>query len=89
MKTAIALKMQLYDREKNTVVMKNTMGAYEEYEVLANFPFTSESKKMGILLKNKGSTRVVYFIKGAEVVVENKIKASSVPTLRESCENLA
>jgi magnesium-transporting ATPase (P-type) len=40
------------------------------------FPFTSESKKMGILLKyfSQGSDKFIYLVKGAEVVIEPKIK---------------
>ena len=31
----------------------------------------------------------IYFLKGAEVVMEQKIKVGARPALLESCENLA
>ena len=57
--------------------------------MLASFPFTSESKKMGCLLQSKNTGRIIYYLKGAEVVMEYKIKAGARATLLESCENLA
>ena len=65
------------------------MGNIEEFEILRSFPFTSESKKMGCLLKSKNTGRYIYYLKGAEVVLEKKIKAGSKASLLESCENLA
>jgi len=32
--------------------IKNAAGLVENYEILANFPFSSESKRMGIILKH-------------------------------------
>lgn len=48
----------------------------EHYEVLANFPFTSESKKMSILVKNSQDGRYIYYVKGAEIALEHKVKSS-------------
>ena len=38
------------------------------------FPFTSESKKMSVLVKHEQTGKVLYYVKGAEVVMEHKIK---------------
>jgi magnesium-transporting ATPase (P-type) len=46
----------------------------ETYEILANFPFSSETKKMSVLVKQKETGRYLYYIKGAQVVLQNKIK---------------
>jgi phospholipid-translocating ATPase len=46
----------------------------EEYHVLANFPFSSESKRMGIVLKHVQSDRIIFYLKGAETVMKNKVK---------------
>jgi phospholipid-translocating ATPase len=83
------LSMSLVERDRTYCIMRNSGGNLEEYDVLASFPFTSESKKMGILLKSRENGRVIYYLKGAEVVMEGKIKASARPALQESCENLA
>jgi phospholipid-translocating ATPase len=88
-KFADSMGMRLIERDQNNIEIKNVAGTTERYEVLANFPFTSESKRMGIVLKHTKSGRIVFFLKGAEVVMKNKVKASQSATVDESCENLA
>ena len=61
----------------------------ETFDILASFPFTSESRKMGCLLKSRQTGRNIYYLKGAEVTMESKIKAGARPSLKESCESLA
>lgn len=51
-KFADSLGLKLLERDQQKIVIQNTAGVMEEYQVLANFPFTSESKRMGILLKH-------------------------------------
>jgi phospholipid-translocating ATPase len=55
-------------------VIENTAHEKEEYEILANFPFTSESKRMGIILRHVQSEKIIFYLKGAEVVMKDKIK---------------
>ena len=83
------LKMRLVDRSREKCTMVNICNKSESFEVMASFPFTSESKKMGCLLKSKLSGRYIYYLKGAEMVMEKKIKAGARPSLLEACENLA
>lgn len=52
-KFGLDLNMKLVNRERSSCILRNIKGVEEEYEVLAMFPFTSESKKMGVLVKNK------------------------------------
>jgi len=56
---------------------------------LANFPFSSDTKRMGIVLKHVGSGRIIFYLKGAEVVLRDKVKPNQRVVLDESCENLA
>jgi hypothetical protein len=44
---------------------------------------------MGCLLKSRQTGRNIYYLKGAEVTMESKIKAGARPSLKESCESLA
>lgn len=81
--------MSLVQRDRLSCVIRNAGGELESYEVLVSFPFTSESKKMGILVKSKETGKIFYYLKGAEIVIEPKIKAQARPALCESCENLA
>ena len=56
--------------------MTNPAGKVEEYEILANFPFSSETKRMGIVVKNKETNYITLFVKGAEEVMTNKVKGN-------------
>jgi len=55
-------------------VIKNADNILENYEILANFPFSSETKKMSILVRHKETGRYIYYVKGAEVVMEHKVR---------------
>ena len=68
------LGMQLLDRDQGKIIIRNTAGNKEEYEVLANFPFTSESKRMGIILKDLACGRIIFYLKGAETVMKQIVK---------------
>jgi len=73
-KFADSLGMKLLERDQQKIVIQNTAGVMEEYHVLANFPFSSESKRMGIVLKHVQSDRIIFYLKGAETVMKNKVK---------------
>lgn len=88
-KFAETLKMTLTERSQMRIQIMNAYNQPEDYEILANFPFSSETKRMGILLKHLESGRMVFYLKGAEVIMENKVQENSRPFLRETCENLA
>jgi phospholipid-translocating ATPase len=44
--------MKLIERDQLKIVIHNSAGHEETYDVLANFPFSSESKRMGIVLRH-------------------------------------
>ena len=52
-KFAESLNMKLTNRTDKEIRMIDAANNLEEYEVLANFPFSSDTKRMGIILKNK------------------------------------
>ena len=57
--------------------------------MLANFPFSSDTKRMGIVLRHLKSGKLIFYLKGAEVVMKNKVRPSQRVTIDEACENLA
>jgi len=83
------MRMKLLERQRKSCTLQDVQGNIETFDILASFPFTSESKKMGCLLKSQNTGRIIYYLKGAEVVMETKIKAQSRASLLESCETLA
>lgn len=40
-----------------------------KYDILIIFPFTSESKRMGIIIKNQETSQIVLYLKGADAVI--------------------
>ena len=88
-KFAEEIKIELSKRSQTQIQIINGDGKEENYEILANFPFSSETKRMGILLKNIETQRIIFYLKGAEVVMEAKVQENSRAFLRETCENLA
>lgn len=50
--------------------IENAVGVTEEYDILANFPFSSATKRMGIILKHKGSGKIMFYLKGAETEMQ-------------------
>ena len=83
------MNMTLFERDRTQIQLRNPDHKYENYEVLANLPFSSETKKMSILVRQKETDRYIYYVKGAEVVMEHKVKASQRAPLLEFCESLA
>jgi phospholipid-translocating ATPase len=88
-KFADSLNMQLRKREELYIQIENSKGEEEEYDILANFPFSSETKRMGIIMRHKQSKKIMFYLKGAETVMEKKVRPNQRATLIESCETLA
>lgn len=61
----------------------------EEFEILDNFPFSSETKRMGIIVKSKLSKKIIFYVKGADVAMIPKVRPSQRETCQEFCEDLA
>ena len=61
--------MELVERDEKRIKIKDVNGEEMTYSILANFPFSSETKRMGIILKEQASGRILFYLKGAEVVM--------------------
>jgi phospholipid-translocating ATPase len=83
------MQMKLVERDQNLIVITNAAGTEERYDVLANFPFSSDTKRMGIVLRHQTTKRIIFYLKGAEVVMLSKVRPSQRATVDEACENLA
>eukprot|EP00756_Hemistasia_phaeocysticola_P020230 Hpha_TRINITY_DN15709_c4_g5::TRINITY_DN15709_c4_g5_i1::g.37294::m.37294/K01530/E3.6.3.1; phospholipid-translocating ATPase len=59
----------------------------ERFTILAEFPFTSESKRMGIVVKHKETGRITFYMKGADAKMTEIV--CPVPWLDEQCKDLA
>lgn len=68
--------MELIERERENVTLKNPKGILENYDIIANFPFSSQTKKMSVLVKQRETGKLIYYVKGAEIVMERMCKTS-------------
>ena len=73
-KFAESLGMELLERDERIIKIKDVDGEVIEYAIIANFPFSSETKRMGIILREKTTGRVLFYLKGAEVVMRLKVR---------------
>lgn len=79
--------MTLVSRDMTSMTIKTPSGRLEEYEILNVFPFTSETKRMGIIVRDKATNKIEFFMKGADVVMMRIVEASD--WLDEECGNMA
>ena len=86
---AETLNMKLIDREELFIKLVDPNGEVDEYDILQNFPFSSESKRMGIIVRHKISGKIVFYVKGADVIMAPKVKPGQRSTCQEFCENLS
>ena len=88
-KFAESLGMILEEREENFIQIMDTNGQVQKFEILENFPFSSETKRMGIIVKNKDTNALMFYVKGAETVMEKIVRPDQRVSLSENCEQLA
>ena len=86
---AESLNMVLTHRSDKEIQIKDAAENVENFEILANFPFSSETKRMGIVLKNKKYGHIIFYLKGAENVMTKFVKKEYISFIKENAENLA
>jgi phospholipid-translocating ATPase len=64
----------LEDREETKIVLSNTDKEKETYHILNCFPFSSESKRMGIIMRHIETNKIMFYVKGADAIMLNKVK---------------
>ena len=83
------INMKLTYRDDEKIILTNSNNYKEEYDILAIFPFSSESKRMGIVLNNKDTNQKIFYLKGAENVIEKLVKEDYISYIKENAEALA
>lgn len=73
----------LAERTMHTITLRNPTGAKEEYDVLNIFPFTSETKRMGIIVRDKATNVITFYMKGADTVMAKIVVSND--WLEEEC----
>jgi len=87
--TIESLGMKLVTRDQDSISIEDAGGSMENYNILAIFPFSSESKRMGIILKNRSTDQIVFYLKGADTVMKDRVPQRQRGYLLDMCETLA
>lgn len=79
--------LTLIKRDLNKILLRGPDDMLYEYEILQIFPFTSETKRMGIIIRDKKSNEIIFYLKGADTVMQSIVQYND--WLNEECSNMA
>lgn len=79
--------LTLSNRERTKMEVKGPQGQTLAFDVLEIFPFTSETKRMGIVIRDNITKEVTFYEKGADVVMAKIVQQND--WLEEECGNMA
>jgi phospholipid-translocating ATPase len=71
------------------LVVRTASGEIETYEILQLFPFSSATKRMGIILCHTDTQRIIFYLKGAEDIMKTKVHSRFSHVIEEQCMDLA
>eukprot|EP00698_Gefionella_okellyi_P009663 TRINITY_DN2476_c0_g1_i3.p1 TRINITY_DN2476_c0_g1~~TRINITY_DN2476_c0_g1_i3.p1 ORF type:complete len:1081 (+),score=133.21 TRINITY_DN2476_c0_g1_i3:72-3314(+) len=89
-KFAESVGMTLIARDLHTITLKAPGGASDDFvifDVLNIFPFTSASKRMGIVVRDRFTQEITFYMKGADAVMSDMVQYNE--WLEEECGNMA
>ncbi|CAL1541081.1 unnamed protein product [Lymnaea stagnalis] len=84
---AESVNLALVKRDLNSIKLRTPTGALATYTILQIFPFTSESKRMGIIVRDTETGEITFYLKGADVVMQGIVQYND--WLEEECGNMA
>ncbi|KAI9486301.1 MAG: phospholipid-translocating P-type ATPase [Benjaminiella poitrasii] len=80
--------LTLFHRDINTIQLRiDATGELLNFDVLSIFPFTSETKRMGIIVRNRQTQEITFYEKGADTVMAKIVQYND--WLNEECDNMA
>ncbi|KAI8065143.1 aminophospholipid-transporting P-type ATPase [Gongronella butleri] len=80
--------MTLVGRDVSKIELRvEATGQVLTFDVLNVFPFTSETKRMGIIIRDRQSQEITFYEKGADVVMARIVQYND--WLEEECGNMA
>ena len=82
--------LSVEERTQTTIKLKIPSGRVVEYEIKYSFPFKSETKRMGIILRNKETDEHCFYLKGADVVMKEFVPSRQKKSfIEEECRDLS
>ncbi|XP_057683873.1 probable phospholipid-transporting ATPase IIB isoform X2 [Corythoichthys intestinalis] len=79
--------LTLVNRDLASLQLKTPGGQILSYNILEIFPFTSESKRMGIIVREESTGDITFYMKGADVAMSSIVQYND--WLEEECGNMA
>ncbi|UYV80522.1 ATP9A [Cordylochernes scorpioides] len=81
--------LMLTHRELSRMRLRSANGHSHDYSILQVFPFTSESKRMGIIVRDRGTGEITFYMKGADVVMSSIVQYNDWLEEEVGCGNMA
>jgi phospholipid-translocating ATPase len=78
--------LYLIHRDRHSLHLRSEDGTVFIYNILRVFPFTSENKRMGIVVRDTNG-QLWFFVKGADTVMQKLLMAND--WMEEECSNMA
>ncbi|XP_070575156.1 probable phospholipid-transporting ATPase IIB isoform X2 [Ptychodera flava] len=79
--------LALVERNLTGMQLRTPTDTLLSFTILQLFPFTSERKRMGIILREESTGDIIFYMKGADVVMCNIVQYND--WLDEECGNMA
>uniref|UniRef100_A0A9J2PBC9 Phospholipid-transporting ATPase n=1 Tax=Ascaris lumbricoides TaxID=6252 RepID=A0A9J2PBC9_ASCLU len=79
--------VRLAERDLTSMQLQLANGQAKSFQILHLFPFTSETKRMGIIVKDETTDEISLLMKGADTVMANMVQYND--WLEEECSNMA
>ncbi|XP_073069360.1 probable phospholipid-transporting ATPase IIB isoform X8 [Manis javanica] len=79
--------LTLVNRDLTSMQLRTPSGQILTYYVLQMFPFTSESKRMGVIVRDESTAEITFYMKGADVAMATIVQYND--WLEEECGNMA
>ncbi|KAL7399090.1 hypothetical protein ABVT39_020122 [Epinephelus coioides] len=79
--------LTLVGRDQSSIQLRTPTGQILNFTILQIFPFTYESKRMGIIVRDESTGEITFYMKGADVVMAGIVQYND--WLEEECGNMA
>ncbi|XP_012644353.1 putative phospholipid-transporting ATPase IIB isoform X2 [Microcebus murinus] len=79
--------LTLVSRDLASMQLKTPGGQILTFRILQMFPFTSESKRMGVIVRDESTAEITFYMKGADVAMSSIVQYND--WLEEECGNMA
>ena len=69
-KTIERFGIELVSRTQTEIVLKMPSSKEVTFDILYTFPFSSETKRMGIIVRNRLTNEITFYLKGADSIMK-------------------